>query len=370
MFRRWISWTKLLWVFLVVGLWVSCSYIFAANDITLINNLKDTIKDTPDRLKIVIESYCDTVLSDPGFTNTTFTYNAKYSAFVYLLCTNMDIRKGKMSKLSSDYFTLRTFADLWFTDFGETTWWFDLCNPAYFDNHCNLSSNIPMLFNSIIEDYINMKQSFLYGTIFPYNWDSELSKMINTNFSQPYFHVDICDNTLHPYEKTCRMIKSSISHIKNIMTEVHIFDTSDTGAILSMKAASTNSSCANDNKDVFYCWLKDHGFAMTHFVNLIYNELYYYRLFVGYYMIVLQQNPQINTDYATILQNFSSEYVWSKNAISLSLRMMRDMYIAFPFHIWLSMYQEDIDVFSKSFVHILPPIYTLYDKLRNVQSPE
>jgi hypothetical protein len=72
---------------------------------------------------------------------------------------------------------------------------------------------------------------------------------------------------------------------------------------------------------------------MTHFVNLIYNELYYYRLFVGYYMIVLQQNPQINTDYATILQNFSSEYVWSKNAISLSLRMMRDMYIAFPFHI-------------------------------------
>ena len=88
---------------------------------------------------------------------------------------------------------------------------------------------------------------------------------------------------------------------------------------------------------------------MVSFVNLLYNELFYSRLFMGYYMVMLQKTPLLlvntthTTSYATIFKKISSEYVWSKNALSLSLRMMRDTYMAFPFHVGFSMYQEDLD---------------------------
>jgi hypothetical protein len=52
----------------------------------------------------------------------------------------------------------------------------------------------------------------------------------------------------------------------------------------------------------------------------------------------------------------------------LSLRMMRDTYTAFPFHVWFSIYQEDLDSLWSALSHIVRPIYTLDPKLRNVQS--
>ena len=110
---------------------------------------------------------------------------------------------------------------------------------------------------------------------------------------------------------------------------------------------------------------------MMSFVNLVYNELFYYRLFMGYYMIMIQRYPGLAPmGYSTISRDFSTEYTWTKDALSLSLRMMRDTYMAFPFHVGFSMYQEDLDGFGKSLANIAPPIYTLYDKLRNVQKPE
>jgi hypothetical protein len=51
------------------------------------------------------------------------------------------------------------------------------------------------------------------------------------------------------------------------------------------------------------------------------------------------------TNYASIYKTFSTQYMRSKDALSLSFRMMRDTYIAFPFHVGFSMYQEDLDGF-------------------------
>jgi len=85
---------------------------------------------------------------------------------------------------------------------------------------------------------------------------------------------------------------------------------------------------------------------MMSFVNLAYNEIFYYRLFMGYYMTMIQKYPNLLPDYTsydTISRKFSSQYIWSKSALSLSLRMMRDTYMAFPFHVGFSMYEEDLD---------------------------
>jgi hypothetical protein len=97
---------------------------------------------------------------------------------------------------------------------------------------------------------------------------------------------------------------------------------------------------------------------------------------MGYYLSMLQKYPSLLrdniylSDYSTIFKSFSTQYMWSKDALSLSLRMMRDTYMAFPFHIGFSMYQEDLNGFWKALARLSPPIYTLYDKLRNVQKPQ
>jgi hypothetical protein len=51
------------------------------------------------------------------------------------------------------------------------------------------------------------------------------------------------------------------------------------------------------------------------------------------------------------------------------LRMLRDMYSAFPLHIWFLMYQEDLQWFNDDLSNLATPMYTLYGKLRNVQKP-
>jgi hypothetical protein len=97
---------------------------------------------------------------------------------------------------------------------------------------------------------------------------------------------------------------------------------------------------------------------------------------MAYYLLTLQKNPGILAEndflhnYDKILKTFSTQYMWSKSALSLTFRMLRDVYVSFPFHIGFLMYQEDLDGFGVSLAGIAPPIYTLHDKLRNVQKSE
>ena len=53
-------------------------------------------------------------------------------------------------------------------------------------------------------------------------------------------------------------------------------------------------------------------------------------------------NNTWNTDIDTLIKKSSNQYFRSKDALSLTFRMMRDTYMAYPFHIGLLMYQEDL----------------------------
>lgn len=83
----------------------------------------------------------------------------------------------------------------------------------------------------------------------------------------------------------------------------------------------------------------DTALSMLSFMNLSYNELFYYRLFMGYYFMMLQKNPSIllkntyNKEIDTLIKKSSNQYLRSKEAMSLTFRMLRDMYVAYPFHV-------------------------------------
>jgi hypothetical protein len=117
--------------------------------------------------------------------------------------------------------------------------------------------------------------------------------------------------------------------------------------------------------------------SLQWFTALLYNEQFYYRLFLNYYTLVITANPQIvssspaeiSRDLFKKKTRLTTESIRSQKAISSSIRSLRDIYAAFPLHIWFMMYQEDIVSFGKRLASLAEPLYTLYDKLRNVQQP-
>lgn len=359
---------------IVTCLCFSCTYISvnAADTAAVITSLFNTTIESPGQTKLLIGNYCNAVLSgDSAFIKDNAVYNAQRSSFVYLLCRNAGDTRN--SKLGNDTykFDLDEFSELWITD--------EYCSPAAsMSNDCDLSNVTSKIFNHIMNDYMNMKQPSLYGLNAKYKDDKDLGNLVN-EYLTGYFGIAICDNTDHPYDKTCRMARSYVKNVRNILSEVRIFNTD---AFLNLPSLSKDegpcgTGASNIKLNIFYCGLKDTWTtSMASFVNLVYNEIFYYRLFMGYYLIMIQNYPElsphfvIGDSYSTILKRFSSDYLRSQSALSLSLRMMRDMYVAFPFHVWFSMYQEDLDGFWKELARIAPPIYTLYDKLRNVQKPQ
>lgn len=344
---------------------------FSSQDLQLWTgaDISTTQTRTP-QIKTLLFSYCTQVLSSSPFVENEFVYNAQQSVFVHLLCSNIDIPSSYFAK-SDDYFKRKTFSELWFQDIPSDQ--IDLCDPSSFQNDCDLSTNIPKLFNAIMNDYVNMKQPNLYGLSADFQTDPDIIRQVNL-FSSGYFNgIQVCETSSRDYSKTCSMMKWYIRNIRNILSDVRILNA--TGIL----AITKDISCPvkTTTWDIFYCWLYgDNSSSLVSFLNLAYNELFYYRLFMWYYLVMIQKHPSFlkdniyMTDYMDILKTFSTQYMWSKDALTLSIKMMQDTYMAFPFHVGFSMYQEDLDKLWKSLARLAPPIYTLYDKLRNVQKPQ
>lgn len=359
----------------VASLSFSYTQAFSFSSSTL-NLLVDLDNQKNPSVRKLIESYCTSVLNSSSFIEEQFVYNAKQSAFVHLLCRNFGISSPYFADQETDYFKRRDFNELWFQDITqEDGYQTDYCTPGFFRNDCNLSVNIPKLFNDIMNDYVNMKQPNIYGMTKNFKTDSDIVSQINL-FSSGYFdRLEICGNKDPRYPKTCKMMQSTIKNVRNALSDVSILNASGIFALSDAKT-NTKMSCGTTwSADIFYCGLYgDRSSRLTSFVNLTYNELFYYRLFVGYYLSMLQRYPSLlknntyMTDYSYIQKTFLTQYTRSKDALSLSFRMMRDTYTAFPFHVGFSMYQEDLDGLWTALSHIVRPIYTLDSKLRNVQS--
>ena len=371
------QWRILLFVTLVTCLLFSFTKTFAIFSASEFNFPETLPQDGT--IKNLISNYCAQVLAFPAFTENYFVYSAQQSVFVHLLCRN--IRTGSPyftnQNQEQNYFKRTGFVQLWFQDIVYLdNYQTDLCDTNAFQNDCDLSVNIPKLFNGIINDYVNMKQPNVYGMIANIGNDEQsMISQINL-YSSGYFDgVQLCTDPRYP--KTCHMMKSYMKNVSKVFSDVTILNASGILSLSASKAKTVSCPALTSTGDIFYCGLYgDKWASLSSFVNLVYNELFYYRLFMWYYLSMLQAHPELLTnntymnDYATILKTFSTQYMWSKDALSLSLRMMRDIYVAFPFHVWFSMYQEDLDGFAKTLKNVMPSIYTLWlYKFKNVQTP-
>jgi len=87
---------------------------------------------------------------------------------------------------------------------------------------CDLSTQLPKLLNGIITDYVNMKQTNIYGLIGNFETDQDIETQINI-FSKAYFGLEICNKDERNYASTCRAMKSYFKNARTLLDDVTIF---------------------------------------------------------------------------------------------------------------------------------------------------
>ncbi len=233
---------------------------------------------------------------------------------------------------------------------------------------------IQKLFDTIIWSYVSIYQANIYWYINDPN-KSEFTQ----HFSKQYFkywdwdndYIDICaTDKKYSYPSTCKKLKEYFyaarnlitSNADNILNDENIFKEYDKW-----------------EKNTITSWL--YWGNISKFIDLVYNELMYYSLFIEYYSYLLQSKSEFkNWD----VKNFSDKVVNNKNrvsemynnidgsrkAIQTSIQILKETQYTFPIHIWFLMYSEDIYKFVWNMNKTLTPIYTLQDIFKNVQDPE
>lgn len=375
--KKWI-------LYILCCVWFLCwSNSFAEEYTDKLNALMSPINDIieyekPDKelFNQVIKTFCLEMTKWDSMEYDDFVYNAKNSLFMYRLCNDgtdkLQITRGPWlsDKASKSYVKFQQLNNWEEIDILKNQLpWIYKKTPDYMQN----------LFDTIIESYVTIYQASIYGK----KWDDSIDiKKSIEQFSNDYFkygknkYISICslDNKDYKYPKTCKKITSYIKDATNTLkSSTNILNTK------TLYADFWKITKYDSKQDTITYGLYSND--MNKFINLIYNELFFYTSFAQYYMYILETqskfkaNPSLSeieetgakrAEIGLIQQNISD----SKQAIGTSIRLLKELQMTFPMHIWMLMYTEAINNLVQNFNKTLIPIYTLWDTFRNVQIPE
>lgn len=352
------------WLTLALIIWYIGNFSFAKelNLDSYINDLDQNLKfdSTNISVKSIIDKYCESVLQNTLKYDETLSYKANESAFVYILCTNINKKYWDKFDDIKDYFTWTSFKELGISKYSSDRK-INYCSPTRTNlNNCNIPYQIPNIFKKIINEYTNIKQSSMYWITEKIENNSQIEDFAN-QFGRNHFSTEICNSkkTWINYSKSCNIIKSYIQSSSKILDNLKIL----------------NTDYIYKKKDNFiYNWIIKHSDVLfIDFTNTVYNELFFLRLFTDYYNLTIANNYNIiskdSSDAIKQMSEFNNEFMRIQKSIAMTTRNLRDIYISFPLHIWLVMYYEDVLKLWKELEWVSNPIYNLYDKFRNVQKP-
>lgn len=326
----------------------------------------------------LVTNFCNTMTSGKpmiyGTEGRDLTYNARNSLFMYRLCmdTNDKITiarwwwlseqedKSYMRFIKADKANINVLKSQLPSSFTKT------------------SAYVGTLFDTIAESYTSVYQATLYGK----KWDEKLTKeTLIDEFSKQYLsgknYISICAKDKgYKYPQTCKKMTSYLQDASNSLKSSN--NILNVNLLYQDRKNIEKKWCdiSKDNYSTITCGL--YGNDITKFVNLMYNELFFYTSFTQYYTYILETQPQFKTNAGQneldkakareseiwlIRQNLSD----SRKAVKTSIRLIKELQMTFPMHIGLLMYTEAINTFVQKFNQTLIPIYTLWDIFRNVQ---
>lgn len=358
----------------------SCTYLFSWNN-KYPSFMSIAYTGSDKRLRTVTQKFCAEIAQSPcvddGGSYALDYFDASQSAFVTILCNSVKMWAQYLE--TAELLKKQSFLDFWIVV--SETWKFESCHWSGSLNDCNYAYHLPQIFNSIENDLFNIRQARYFGIsglseeFSPQEAANAFSLSAFNGLSiQAWLSDWICTEDSVYYKSTCKTLKNYMVDARNLLTNTKVID------IEKLQELSEIADCENDpDKNILYC-----GLLWTNseykFLNVVYNEYFWYKLFMSYYVFYLDKtnilydenskfmdNREDNMEKVSLVQDQLSK---SKQAITLSLRSLTEMMYSFPIHIGFLMYQEDAKYFLENASKMYTPIRTLYDKLRNVQIKE
>ncbi len=414
---------------------------------TMADLLLNQQETTSTRLGL-INHYCDTLLHKRKdmwgeyemalreINHNGFRYDPRQSLFMYVLCVWVDEKNNGRKVGSEDYkyrdykseFESITYKDdggevvppnltellkeEWTSDFdfNDIRWLPDQsvldaddndgeqCDPGTTMQWCQFTEFAPRVFNTIMNDYGNLKLAGIYGYIYGES-EEQIDKSIEA-FSQAYFGIDPkidkdnpCNDgsIIYLTDKKLEWDKEHCSHprthsmVKQTMLSAKRL-TEDT-VLLDGKKLLEEGDCTdrfNTTNNLIRCSLSNRGesFAtsdMSTFQNLLLNEVMYYNLFLSYYGGEISANPKYNplnlgsvsfsTDRnAKEIGQITREQFLAQEAMDQMNRLLAHIYTTYPVHVWLMAYLEDLLAYRATLIKLWTPTNQLYYTRRNAQS--
>jgi hypothetical protein len=179
------------------------------------------------------------------------------------------------------------------------------------------------------------------------------------------------------YPKTTTMIDNNQKIIQKSLQTLTLLDNEKIREE-SKKECSPSSAIGNPLCGIHFSGDQTKGLNL-HFVNLIMNEYFNYRLFIDYYTHRLQQvinntstdSIQTRMMYISEMNSLLQQRDLFEHSIKQSLKELQEVAMSYPLHVGLVRYQEVLLEFrDKYLAKLITPFYTLYEKLRNVQIPQ
>lgn len=342
----------------------------------------------------LITVFCTTLLTMPDLVDVwgsyTQMYDPKQSLFLFSMCTNIDPE-------FSHYFPYLFNNDGQYFKKYQFSWFamsMNNCDPTKSMISCNFSTHFPDIFQRLINDYVNIKQADVYGlkTKKYWEWDkTSLDDQANAFLQDRFFGIKFCDKEWEidgecRYPKSLREMKSYLRKAEKLYNEVEIVDYDQIfedfqNYTPKYPESDAINECANEqvlskNYNIVMCWLYGEEYPMRAFSTLLYNELFFYSLFVKYYTTFLYldydlQQAKTMQQWKAVARidigKMNQHLDWTQKAIWLSLRMLNEMYVSFPLHIWFLLYHEELLMIREELAKMVTPVYTLFDKLQNAQ---
>jgi hypothetical protein len=231
----------------------------------------------------------------------------------------------------------------------------DVC--ALHKEECDLSRYTSRIFSALMSDIFKVKWANFVGVGSAKSAGKEAR--INTLFSA-YFAMDSSklSSFLLSYPKTTAMIDNNQQHFVKSLQTLKILNVEKLVSL----------SC-DDNTSLVACGFSgSKDGADQQFITFVYNEYLNYAVFVDFVVNYLERQAvltkkSVDIEVSSLLQQ-RKRY---QQALQYALDDFKDFVSTYPLHVGLVFYQEKLLQFRDKMSKILPPLYTLYEKLRNVQ---
>ena len=321
----------------------------------------------------LLRFFCTTT-KDQTIASEQVLYNANESLFLQLLCQHVSNSRKAIVDTDDSYIALKTWAEI-----GVYDSWYDpdfaqRCSTSRMQE-CELETVATTIIQSLFNEYFTFGQAYVYGR--PQPEEENIDETVKNFIKQILHWLDVGDSA-SDYPETKKTVKSSIQKANNmIKRDIQILDVDKI-----LEKFDDEISCEPKTKwDIVICGLIwDKLSPWQSFADLLYNEYFFYRLWIHFYAQQIQTNRGIFTDdiRANSLKDQQIERIGNiqqhahhtDKALTTATKYLREMYATYPIHIGMITYYEKLYSLRGQLIALVTPLYTLSDKLQNVQDSQ